>query len=104
MKIKKYRPAFFEGFEDEYFEVNSKEELLESELCKPWITDKYTICFSYGTIIAITPAENKYGAEWYVVAIIKGYNENQILEKWLPSFETLRVNYAEKSRISNGKV
>ena len=101
MKIKKYRPAFFEGFEDEYFDINSKEELLKSNLCTPWTTDGYTICFTYGTIMAIKPAENKYGSEWWVIAIIKGYDENQTLEKWLPDWRALRAEYA-KPQSSHG--
>ena len=36
MKLKKYRPRFFTGFEDEYYEINSREELFNSELCKHW--------------------------------------------------------------------
>ena len=29
MKIKKYRPAFFSGFDDVYYDINSKEETLK---------------------------------------------------------------------------
>ena len=55
MKIKKYRPNFFSGFEDVYYEVNSKEELLASDLCKYSIDNGFEICLS---------KENFYGASW----------------------------------------
>ena len=75
MTIKKYIPAFFSGFDDEYYEVHSRDELLNSELCKNWINSGFQICFSkdndlYGHIMAISPANNEDGAEWYVVSII----------------------------------
>jgi hypothetical protein len=58
MKIKKYRPNFFSGFEDVYYEVSTKEELLASDLCKYSIDNGFEICFSkveedYGLIMAI---------------------------------------------------
>lgn len=110
MKIKKYRPNFFTGFEDEYFDVNSKEELLASELCKRIVDNGYEISFSVsskedkrycqGIIMAIRQAPNEYGAEWWVLALIHKLKDIETLESWLPSWEELRNKY---KNIKNNK-
>jgi len=91
MKIKKYRPAFFEGFDDVYYEVNSKEELLASG---------YEICFSKetnrGYIMAIKQANNERGAEWYVLAIIYNAQDVATLSEWLPDWNLKRKEYENK--------
>ena len=100
MKIKKYRPAFFEGFEDVYYEVNSKEELLKSELCKCGVDNGYEICFSKetnrGYIMAIKQAKNEEGAEWWVLAIIYNSQDVATLSEWLPDWELKRKEYKNK--------
>lgn len=95
MKIKKYRPNFFSGFEDVYYEVNSKEELLESELCKYSVDNGYEICFSkdkedYGFIMSFKPTNNEECAEWWVLAIITNTQDVEILASWLPDFDEKR--------------
>lgn len=100
MKIKKYRPNFFTGFEDVYYEVNSKEELLASELCKYFIDNDFEICFSmkelYGYIMAIKQDKiAKDGAEWWVLAIIDNVQDVETLTEWLPNYEELVKKYYE---------
>ena len=101
MRIKKYRPAFFEGFEDVYYEVNSKEELLESELCKFSINNGYEICFSkdkedYGFIMAIREEQNEKGAKWWVLAIIYNAQDVATLSEWLPDWNSKCEEYKNK--------
>lgn len=100
MEIKKYRPAFFEGFDDVYYDVNNKEELLKSELCKYSVDNGYEICFSkdkedYGFIMAIREQQNEEGAEWWVLAIITNEQDVEILESWLPNYVDLVKKYYE---------
>ena len=102
MYIKKYRPNFFSGFEDVYYEVKSKEELLESDLCKCNIDNGFEICFSnveedYGLIMAIKEVKNKDGAEWWVLAIIDNEKDVKTLTEWLPDWEYLCKEYKNKS-------
>lgn len=106
MKIKKYRPNFFSGFEDVYYEVNSKEELLESKLCKYSVDNGYKICFSnteenYGCIMSIKPTNDDEGAEWWVLAIIDNAQDVKTLTKWLPDWNCLRKEYKIKNNKSN---
>lgn len=106
MKIEKYRPNFFSGFEDIYYEVKSKEELLESDLCKYCIDNGFEICFSkveedYGLIMAIKEVKNKDGAEWWVLAIIDNEKDMKTLTEWLPDWEYLCKEY--KKQLNNNK-
>lgn len=93
MKIKKYRPNFFSGFEDVYYDVSSKEELLESELCKYSVDNGYEICFSkekedYGCIMAIKQDTNSEDdVEWWVLAIITNKQDVETLTSWLQDFK-----------------
>ena len=102
MKIKKYRPNFFSGFEDVYYEVSTKEELLASELCKVSVDYGYEICFSkdkedYGLIMSIKPTNNEEGAEWWVLAIIYNKQDVAVLSEWLPDWNSKREEYKNKS-------
>lgn len=102
MEIKKYRPAFFEGFDDVYYEVNSKEELLASGLCKYRVDNGYEICFSKetnrGYIMAIKQANNERGAEWWVLAIIYNAQDVATLSEWLPDCNLKREEYKKAKR------
>lgn len=106
MRIKKYRPAFFSGFDDVYYDINSKEELLNSELCEYFIKEGFTICFSkhgdeQGLIMAIKPAKNEYNAEWWVVAIIDNKQDIDTLTNWLPDWNELVEYYKNKGYETN---
>ena len=98
MKIEKYRPNFFSGFEDVFYEVSTKEELLASDLCKYSIDNGFEICLSnedcYGCIMAIKQDTNSEdGAEWWVLAIITNEQDVEILASWLPNYEDLVKKY-----------
>lgn len=100
MKIKKYRPNFFSGFEDVYYEVSTKEELLASDLCKYSIDNDFEICLSkedgYGCIMAIKQDKNSEdGAEWWVLAITTNEQDVEILASWLPNYVDLVKKYYE---------
>jgi hypothetical protein len=101
MKIKKYRPNFFSGFEDVYYEVSTKEELLASDLCKYSIDNDFEICLSkengYGCIMAIKQDKNSEdGAEWWVLAIIYNAQDVATLSEWLPDWNLKRKEYENK--------
>ncbi len=103
MKIKKYRPNFFEGFEDVFYEVSTKEELLECELCKHAVDNGYEICLSKtdcrGGIMAIKENKNNEdGAEWWVLAIIYDTQDVATLSEWLPDWNLKREEYKIKMR------
>lgn len=106
MKIEKYRPNFFTGFEDVYYEVNNKDELLASELCKYSINNGYEICFSKeanrGYIMAIKQANNERGAEWWVLAIIYNAQDVATLSEWLPDWNSKCEEYKNKLNEQQG--
>ena len=100
MILKKYRPAFFEGFEEKCYEVNSKEELLSSELCKGWIQRGFEICLivqynGEGSIMAIIQSDSEKGATWWTVSNVSE-EKVKILKQWLPDFYDLRKKYENK--------
>lgn len=107
MKIKKYRPNFFTGFEDVYYEVNSKDELLASDLCKYSIDNGFEICIAkerddYGLIMAVKQDQSdKEGAEWWVLAIIYDAQDVETLANWLTDFDSKRKEYKNKIRKDN---
>lgn len=78
MKLKKYRPRFFSGFEDEYYEINSREELFNSELCKHWVTDGFILSLlNDGTLMAIN------NEHWYVISTQISREDCEILKEWI---------------------
>lgn len=90
MRLQKYRPAFFTGFEDEFYEVNTKEELFESALIKP-LTEYpnfYRISYSQNSDrqLAIMLELNK-GYEWWVIALVHNKEDIKTLKEWLPKIE-----------------
>lgn len=93
MRLKKYRPRFFTGFEDQYFEVNSREELLESDLCRTIIEDGYIICLFDNTLMAIN------NDKWWVVSIIDSKEDIEQLKDWVyelkefPRYKFKNVNF-----------
>lgn len=98
MRIKKYRPAFFEGFEDESYEVNSREELMGCELVKS-ASQMGEVCFSYREdapsclMMVIENQEEKNGCEWWVVAVITDRADALTLKGWLPEWEATIQKY-----------
>lgn len=95
MKIKKYRPAFFTGFEDEYYEVSTREELFESELVKPLTEYPNFHRISYSQTsdeqLAIM-LELDGGCEWWVLALVHNQEDIKTLKDWLPEIEYKKRN------------
>lgn len=78
MKLKKYRPNFCTGFEDEYYEINSREELFNSELCKHWINDGFILSLlNDGTLMVIN------NECWYVISTNISEKDCKILKEWI---------------------
>lgn len=77
MILKKYRPNFFSGFEDEYYEVNNKKELLESNLCSGWIQDGFIIVLYDNTLMAIN------NEHWYVISILESEEDINQMKDWI---------------------
>lgn len=95
MKIQKYRPHYFTGFEDKWFEVNSKEELLDCELLK---SDKrYKDFFRHSYVaddddFANIMAEFDNGHEWFVIGNVYGKEDVETLKSFLPKWEHGKVD------------
>jgi len=95
MKIYKYYPAFFEGFPNVECEVNSKEELLNCEICKPWVKDGFVIATTnadyenslYIMAVKYEP-KNLEGYIYYVISqnVSKSEDRKQ-LKDWLPDYK-----------------
>lgn len=104
MIITKYRPSFFEGFEEKTYEVNSKEELMDCELVKN--ASKYggEICFSYSDdsssciMVVIENPEEECGCEWWVVSVITDRNDARNLKGWLPDWKETVCKYEAKKK------
>lgn len=101
MIIKKYRPAFFEGFEEKVYEVHSKEELMTCELIKDW-SFLGEICFDYSEdwashiMAVIEKSDTDNGCEWWVVSIVSDKNDAKILRSWLPDWKEVISKYKRK--------
>lgn len=79
MKIRQYRPSYFEGFENETCEFSNLEELLSI----PWVKNfqsEYFHRFSYSQNKLM--AEYHEGKEWWVAGMLEGIPEG--LPKWEP--------------------
>lgn len=100
MKIKKYLPNYFEGFQEIECNVTTREELLDCEICKPWIENGYTITVKSGTqenptgtLFAIKEDFSSYDAcMWNVIAINIDPEDVDVLYEWLPSFIEYKQN------------
>ena len=92
MRIKLYRPTFVDGFDDVYYEVKSKEELLDSALCKVWTKCGYDIAFSFKPLQSAIMAIKKDRRSWQVIALIDNKPDMELLKDWLPDFDELRRN------------
>ena len=85
MKIKKYRPNFFEGFEDEVYEVNSKEDLLNCPLCSyEKIVRVYVEMASQTQLLIMHELSN--GERW-IAAIVHDKEDIKTLQEWFEKIE-----------------
>lgn len=77
VSVHRYRPAFFSGFEDEYAEASSRDELLAIPWIRQWAEGdgfhrfSVTDCIT-GTrgLVRQVMAEVNGGLDWYVVGTI----------------------------------
>jgi len=83
MIVKRYRPAFFSGFDDEEAEANTLDELTAIPWVKSWSEDErfYRYSVSRGDLLM---AENDQGRHWHVVAILDG-SADFGLPEWKPN-------------------
>lgn len=105
MEIKKYRPAFFEGFEEERYEARNKEELMNCKLIKD-AQELGEVCFSYGEysshIMLVIPKDDEpEGCEWWVISIITNKDDAAVLKEWLPDWMDARAKYAKEKENKN---
>lgn len=82
MKIRQYRPAFFEGFENETCEFSTLEEMKYIPWVKGFTEIKNFHRFSYSDNHLM--AEYREGKEWWVVGTLSEIPEG--LKKWEPIY------------------
>ncbi len=87
--VKQYRPAFCDGYDNEQCEVETATEITGIPFVKSWSTDKMFHRFSVTTGIGQTclVCEFDEGYKWYVVCIIEGATEEDLLT-FYPKFKT----------------
>ena len=84
MKVTQHRPAFFEGFENEVIEVNTKEELLNIKFIKNF--SEQPNFYRYSITDNCLMAEFENGKKWWVVAHLEDFDSLD-LPKWQPPEE-----------------
>ena len=92
MKIKQYRPAYFEGFKNEINEFATKEDILNIEWIKEWQKDapgsKFTGFFvSKHYLLATFNYNTNQKATWWVVGIFLDDEGNKAANEWFPQWE-----------------
>lgn len=87
MKIKKYRPNFFVGYEDEIYDIHTKEDFFKSDLVKSWTEEQGFYRISYEQHSAEQLAiicELNEGNVCYIIALIHNKEDMDTLKEWLP--------------------
>lgn len=79
-QIKQHRPAFFEGWENEVVDFESKDDLLAIPFVSNFATQPGFHQFSFGNNLLM--AEYQEGRKWWVV----GYLKEPVagLSEWVP--------------------
>ena len=95
MKILRYRPAFFEGFEskDDTLTFKTKEELLAIDWIKSWETpandDKFSGFFVSRNLLMVTYNYNtSKEPQWYVIATLPDKETIDMVSSWFPKWDT----------------
>lgn len=89
MRIKKYRPNFFTGFPDEYYEVNSKDELMTCGLIS--FLDGFTgFSFRSDGGQGILSANYEDGSHW-VIALIHNEEDIKTMGEWFKEGESEKL-------------
>lgn len=91
MKIHQYRPTFFEGFENEIKEFNTKEELLAIKWVKSWKDDPGDAgefsgyMLSNNHLVATYNYNSKRQPRWFVIASFDEC-DLQTVRDWFPAW------------------
>ena len=96
MKIKRYRPNYCEGFEDEYADVSSKEDLLKVYFVASWAEDTseskfQEFCMDERELVAFYKNKADGKREWWVVARFLDAAEAAVASRWFN-----KPNYADR--------
>lgn len=96
MKIIRYRPDYCEGFEEEYADVSSKEDLLNVPFVALWAEDTSKIkfqefCMDERYLVAFYKNKDDGEREWWVVAKFLNAAEAEVAAGWFN-----KPNYSEK--------
>ena len=96
MKIKRYRPNYCEGFEDEYADVSSKEDLLKVYFVASWAEDTLEskfqeFCMDERYLVAFYKKKGDGKREWWVVARFLDAAEAAVAATWFN-----KPNYADR--------
>jgi hypothetical protein len=96
-KIRQYRPAFFDGFENQTVEFNSIEELIKIDWvdgCTKEIGGKYdkkfhqfSICKERGDTESTLMAEYNDGFTWWVVGFIDDEEIIKNMPTWVAKYK-----------------
>jgi len=96
---KQYRPAFFEGFEDEEGYVRTVDELLAMPFIKRWSDGeaspgftRFSVSWPYSTDYPDyhhLMAEINDNQQWWVVALLKGPHDHPIFQE-MPEWHSPR--------------
>lgn len=98
MNIRKYRPAFFEGFEEESYEISNRDELMQCPLITS-AQEHGEVCISMNDdgcatlMVVIENRDEPQGCEWWVISIIDNEQDASIISQWLPDWESVIAKY-----------
>ena len=98
MIIRKYRPAFFEGFEEESYEVSNREELMQCPIVTS-AQEHGEVCVSINEdkcatlMVVIENSDDPQGCEWWVLSIINNEQDASTISQWLPDWQSVIAKY-----------
>jgi hypothetical protein len=106
IRFRQYRPAFFEGFEDEEGSVSTLEELLALPFIRRWSDreanpgfTRFSVSWPYRDTYPNyhhLMAEINDNKEWWVVAMLRGDHDHPIFQT-LPEWHSPRQDAHRKS-------
>jgi hypothetical protein len=84
--IKRHHPAYFDGFEDEYYDFETTEELLYLDFVKGFTEHQNFHKFSKNDSCLMV--EYNEGKNWWVVGVFRDRPADYInLPEWIPVYE-----------------
>ena len=81
-KVRRYRPKYFSGFDDDVASVETLDELLSVPWVAEWKLDKRFHKFSVSGRYLMAELDN--GRKWWVVAFFVDGNDEFELPQWNP--------------------